>query len=140
MLREHADLIGPPVPGFEGCYADTPPGFTMKRALIHIRIGIAHRPQTVALDGNVEAYFPDCQRPAHFATPAPMKREWYLSFHGGTGSDDLNNIHVYSADGKKVRKALDRAFYQMIACALEQHAGNNPRRVSEVTRLLARLA
>ena len=38
------------------------------------------------------------------------------------------------------RKALDRAFYQMIACALEQHAGNNPRRVSEVTRLLARLA
>jgi DNA-binding FrmR family transcriptional regulator len=38
------------------------------------------------------------------------------------------------------RKALDRAFYQMIACALEQHAGKDPRRIAEVTSLLARLA
>jgi DNA-binding FrmR family transcriptional regulator len=38
------------------------------------------------------------------------------------------------------RKALDRAFYQMIACALEHQAGNDPRRISEVTSLLARLA
>ena len=38
-----------------------------------------------------------------------MKREWYLTFHGGEGRSDLNSIHVYSADGRKLRKALDRA-------------------------------
>ncbi|MEO6741900.1 MAG: hypothetical protein ABIP20_16775 [Chthoniobacteraceae bacterium] len=38
-----------------------------------------------------------------------MNHEWYLTFHGGEGRSDLNSIHVYSADGKKLRKALDRA-------------------------------
>ena len=38
------------------------------------------------------------------------------------------------------RKALDRAFYMMIGCMLEQHAGKDPYRASEVTSLLARLA
>jgi hypothetical protein len=38
-----------------------------------------------------------------------MTHEWYLTFHGGEGRSDLNNIHVYSADGQKLRKALDRA-------------------------------
>lgn len=38
-----------------------------------------------------------------------MNREWYLTFHGGEGRSDLNSIHVYSADGRKLRKALDRA-------------------------------
>lgn len=38
-----------------------------------------------------------------------MKLEWYLTFHGGEGRSDLNSIHVYSATGKKLRKALDRA-------------------------------
>lgn len=38
-----------------------------------------------------------------------MHYEWYLTFHGGEGRSDLNNIHVYSAKGKKLRKALDRA-------------------------------
>jgi hypothetical protein len=37
-----------------------------------------------------------------------MNSEWYLTFHGGEGRSDLNNIHVYSADGQKLRKALDR--------------------------------
>ena len=38
-----------------------------------------------------------------------MNHEWYLTFHGGDGRSDLNSIHVYSADGKKLRKALDRS-------------------------------
>jgi DNA-binding FrmR family transcriptional regulator len=38
------------------------------------------------------------------------------------------------------RKALDRAFYQMIACALEHQAGKDIRRIGDVTNLLARLA
>ena len=38
-----------------------------------------------------------------------MKREWYLTFHGGEGRSDLNSIHVYSSEGQKLRKALDRA-------------------------------
>lgn len=38
----------------------------------------------------------------------PAHREWYISFHGGAGAGDLNNLHVYSSDGKKLRKALDR--------------------------------
>lgn len=38
-----------------------------------------------------------------------MNREWYLTFHGGDGRSDLNNIHVFSTDGKKLRKALDRS-------------------------------
>ena len=37
----------------------------------------------------------------------PMKKEWYLTFHGGAASSDLNNIHVFSAGGEKLRKALD---------------------------------
>jgi hypothetical protein len=37
-----------------------------------------------------------------------MGREWYLTFHGGEGRSDLNSIHAYSADGRKVGKALDR--------------------------------
>ena len=37
-----------------------------------------------------------------------MGREWYLTFHGGEGRSDLNSIHVYSADGRKLGKALDR--------------------------------
>ncbi len=38
------------------------------------------------------------------------------------------------------RKALDRAFFQMIGCMLEHHAGRDTKRISEVTSLLARLA
>jgi hypothetical protein len=38
-----------------------------------------------------------------------MTRAWYLTFHGGTGRSDLNSVHVYSADGRHVGKALDRA-------------------------------
>ncbi len=38
-----------------------------------------------------------------------MKYEWYLTFHGGEGRSDLNSIHSYSAEGKKLRKALDRS-------------------------------
>lgn len=38
-----------------------------------------------------------------------MNHEWYLTFHGGAGRSDLNSIHVYSAEGKKLRKALDRS-------------------------------
>jgi hypothetical protein len=33
---------------------------------------------------------------------------WYLTFHGGTGNHDLNNIHVFSETGEELRKALDR--------------------------------
>ncbi len=38
-----------------------------------------------------------------------MKREWYLTFHGGEGRSDLNSIHAYSAEGKKIGKVLDRS-------------------------------
>ena len=37
-----------------------------------------------------------------------MPKEWYVSFHGGEGEATLNNIHVYSTDGKKLRKALNK--------------------------------
>ena len=36
-----------------------------------------------------------------------MTHEWYITFHGGTGRGELNNIHVYSAEGRALRKALD---------------------------------
>ena len=38
-----------------------------------------------------------------------MKKEWYITFHGGAESTELNNIHVFSRDGKKLRKALNRS-------------------------------
>jgi WD40 repeat protein len=37
-----------------------------------------------------------------------MPKEWYISFHGGDEKVSLNNIHVYSTDGKKIRKALNK--------------------------------
>jgi hypothetical protein len=37
-----------------------------------------------------------------------MPNEWYVSFHGGEENVTLNNIHVYSTDGKKLRKALNK--------------------------------
>src|SRR6266480_223568 len=37
-----------------------------------------------------------------------MPKEWYVSFHGGEEQTSLNNIHVYSTDGKKLRKALNK--------------------------------
>jgi hypothetical protein len=37
-----------------------------------------------------------------------MPKEWYISFHGGEEESTLNNIHVYSTDGKKLRKALNK--------------------------------
>jgi len=37
-----------------------------------------------------------------------MPKEWYVSFHGGEGEGTLNNIHVYSSDGHKLRKALNK--------------------------------
>jgi hypothetical protein len=37
-----------------------------------------------------------------------MPKEWYISFHGGDEKVSLNNIHVYSTDGKKLRKALNK--------------------------------
>jgi hypothetical protein len=37
-----------------------------------------------------------------------MPKEWYISFHGGDERTSLNNIHVYSTDGKKLRKALNK--------------------------------
>jgi DNA-binding beta-propeller fold protein YncE len=37
-----------------------------------------------------------------------MDKEWYVSFHGGEEEKSLNNIHVYSTDGKELRKALNR--------------------------------
>lgn len=33
---------------------------------------------------------------------------WYISFHGGDDPSSLNNIHVYGADGRELRKALNR--------------------------------
>jgi hypothetical protein len=37
-----------------------------------------------------------------------MANEWYVSFHGGEEKASLNNIHVYSPDGKELRKALNK--------------------------------
>jgi len=37
-----------------------------------------------------------------------MPKEWYVSFHGGEEKASLNNIHVYSTDGNKLRKALNK--------------------------------
>ena len=37
-----------------------------------------------------------------------MPKEWYISFHGGEEKVSLNNIHVYSTEGKKLRKALNK--------------------------------
>ena len=37
-----------------------------------------------------------------------MKREWYISFHGGAERSALNNIHVHSLEGRKLRKALNQ--------------------------------
>ncbi len=37
-----------------------------------------------------------------------MPKEWYISFHGGDEKVSLNNIHVYSTDGKELRKALNK--------------------------------
>lgn len=37
-----------------------------------------------------------------------MPKEWYISFHGGEEKASLNNIHVYSTDGTKLRKALNK--------------------------------
>jgi len=36
-----------------------------------------------------------------------MTSEWYVSFHGGDERETLNNIHVYSSDGRELRKALN---------------------------------
>jgi hypothetical protein len=36
-----------------------------------------------------------------------MQKEWYISFHGGVEPSAHNNIHVYSAVGKELRKALN---------------------------------
>jgi hypothetical protein len=37
-----------------------------------------------------------------------MPKEWYVSFHGGEEEASLNNIHVYSTEGMKLRKALNK--------------------------------
>ena len=37
-----------------------------------------------------------------------MPKEWYISFHGGEEKGAFNNIHVYSTDGKELRKALNK--------------------------------
>lgn len=37
-----------------------------------------------------------------------MPNEWYISFHGGEEKSAFNNIHVYSSDGTKLRKALNK--------------------------------
>lgn len=37
-----------------------------------------------------------------------MPKEWYISFHGGEEKASLNNIHVYSIEGKRLRKALNK--------------------------------
>ena len=37
-----------------------------------------------------------------------MPKEWYVSFHGGEEKVSLNNIHVYSTDGMRLRKALNK--------------------------------
>jgi hypothetical protein len=51
-------------------------------------------------------------RPAQRQIPAEkleiMPKEWYVNFHGGDEGSTLNNIHVYSTDGKRLRKALNK--------------------------------
>jgi hypothetical protein len=37
-----------------------------------------------------------------------MPKEWYVSFHGGEEESTLNNIHVYSTNEKRLRKALNK--------------------------------
>jgi hypothetical protein len=37
-----------------------------------------------------------------------MPKEWYISFHGGEEKSSYNNIHVYSTEGREVRKALNK--------------------------------
>ncbi|HEY4283909.1 MAG TPA: hypothetical protein VGM62_12660 [Chthoniobacterales bacterium] len=37
-----------------------------------------------------------------------MPKEWYISFHGGEETESFNNIHVYSTEGKELRKALSK--------------------------------
>ena len=37
-----------------------------------------------------------------------MQTEWYISFHGGDEKATLNNIHVYSIHGNRLRKALNK--------------------------------
>jgi hypothetical protein len=37
-----------------------------------------------------------------------MPKEWYISFHGGEEKDTLNDIHVYSTEGQRLRKALNK--------------------------------
>ncbi len=37
-----------------------------------------------------------------------MAKEWYVSFHGGEEKASLNNIHVFSTEGKNLRKALNK--------------------------------
>jgi hypothetical protein len=37
-----------------------------------------------------------------------MSKEWYISFHGGEEESALNNIHVYSTDGERLRKGLNK--------------------------------
>jgi len=37
-----------------------------------------------------------------------MPKEWYVSFHGGEEETALNNIHVYSTEGERLRKALNK--------------------------------
>jgi hypothetical protein len=37
-----------------------------------------------------------------------MPKEWYVSFHGGEEKVSFNNIHVYSTEGKEIRKALNK--------------------------------
>lgn len=38
----------------------------------------------------------------------PLVNVWYISFHGGDEPNSLNSIHVYGADGRELRKALNR--------------------------------
>lgn len=37
-----------------------------------------------------------------------MPKEWYISFHGGEEKSSFNNIHVYSTEGRELRKALNK--------------------------------
>ena len=34
-------------------------------------------------------------------------QRWYITFHGGEGSQEWNNIHLFALDGTPVGKALD---------------------------------
>jgi hypothetical protein len=37
-----------------------------------------------------------------------MHNEWYITFHGGAEATTLNNIHVFSSEGRHLRKALKK--------------------------------